>query len=545
MDRYEPHQIGLYARVSTDRQAKEKEGSLKSQVQRCKKYLEVAGYNALPLESVHVFREEGVSGCTLDRPEFHRLMRSVRKGQIKLILFTELSRVSRSVGDFLGLTVEWGALGVEFVSLREQFDSTSPSGRMMMTVLMALNQFEREQTSLRTKLNMRARAERGLYNGGGRVLGYQPDGERKGNLLVVEEEAPIIRAVFETYIETGSVPETVRRLTAAGYQRPAYESSRGHKHPARPFKWDAVRGILANPTYTGLKEINRCNRGLSDEEMALLPEDERYRTVKAVWDPIIDRDTFDKAAQVIVENGSTNHNSVKRRKHDFVLTGVVHCSGCGLPLQGATAKAGRFAYYQHRKGTHGPHCPKRRWTATEVEDAILNRLSKLADDERLLDDIIANANQRLNRDSPLLAEELRLARMHHTRLQDEASVLVQQLTSNSDKLPAFFYEAAQQKQEAMDASQRKIHQLERQIEELHTCRLEAASYRAALKDFKTLFKTMNPHDQRNLVHYLIERIELDEEGEVRMWMGCGSSIERRAAAAKNLTGQSLRGAGRV
>lgn len=118
--------VAVYSRVSTEDQCKEPESSLDNQLHRCGQYLRSLGADEALVKSVRVYREEGRSGKDLDRPELLRLLRDMRQGHIDLLVFTELSRVSRSLRDFLQLSDFLAHHGVEWISLKEQFNTTSP-----------------------------------------------------------------------------------------------------------------------------------------------------------------------------------------------------------------------------------------------------------------------------------------------------------------------------------------------------------------------------------------------------------------------------------
>ncbi len=112
-------------------------------------------------------------------PEFERLFEDVRAGRVNTVVCTSLDRICRSVSDFLHFFEFLSEHDAQFICLKQQYDTTSPQGRLFVTIMMALAQFEREQTAERTRDAVLARAERGLWNGG-RLLGYDLDPERKG-----------------------------------------------------------------------------------------------------------------------------------------------------------------------------------------------------------------------------------------------------------------------------------------------------------------------------------------------------------------------------
>ena len=167
--------VGLVVRVSTDRQAMNPEGSLKTQLQRLRQHMEykrsVAGEEWL---EVAIYELKAISGkSSMRSAELQRLLADIRSGRVNAILCTALDRISRSVKDFLHFFEVINDYGIEFVCLKQNYDTTTPHGKLF-TMMMALAEFEREQTAERTREATTARAERGLWNGG-RLLGYDLD----------------------------------------------------------------------------------------------------------------------------------------------------------------------------------------------------------------------------------------------------------------------------------------------------------------------------------------------------------------------------------
>lgn len=164
--------IALYIRVSTEEQARIQDGSLVSQRNRLEEFVE--GQNRRDHNWGHivdVYVDEGRSAKDLKRPEFQRLLNDVRHGRINLILSTELSRMSRSIRDFCDIWDLFKKHQTNFITLREQFDTTTAAGEMMVFNLINFAQFERKQTAERISANWVSRAKRGLWNGGSIPLG--------------------------------------------------------------------------------------------------------------------------------------------------------------------------------------------------------------------------------------------------------------------------------------------------------------------------------------------------------------------------------------
>ena len=156
--------IGIYIRVSTEEQAKNIEGSIKNQEERLKAHVEYKNSREHFGEITHKFVDRAKSGKDTNRPELQRLLKAIRDGEINFVLATELSRVTRSIKDFSGIWELMQQHSCGFQSLRENFDTTTAAGEMVLFSMANLAQFERRQVSERVSLNMNARAKRGLYN---------------------------------------------------------------------------------------------------------------------------------------------------------------------------------------------------------------------------------------------------------------------------------------------------------------------------------------------------------------------------------------------
>ena len=151
--------VAIYCRVSTENQLKNDRAgagdrgrptgsALETQADRCRQWV-LAKYPELPAEEIVIFREEGKSAKDLNRPAFQQLLKAVRAGTVNHIVFTDLARISRNVRDFLGLIDLFSEHNISLTSLKESIDTSSAAGRMIVSILLSLSQFEREQTAER------------------------------------------------------------------------------------------------------------------------------------------------------------------------------------------------------------------------------------------------------------------------------------------------------------------------------------------------------------------------------------------------------------
>lgn len=539
--------VAVYTRVSTDEQAKKDEGSLDNQLHRSRQYLSSVGHPHDVVDTARIYREEGYSGKDTNRPELQRLMRDIRAGRVGLLVFTELSRVSRSVEDFLAFAKLLQANKVDFISLRERFDTSSPQGNLIIVILVALYQFERETTSIRTKLAMRDRAERGLFNGGPIPLGYEPTPGLSGQLRIVEDEALMVREAYRVYLETGSLADTVRMLSTAGFKRPERTSRRGHARHGLPLSWSALAHVLRNPTYLGLKEVNGHRKELPDEEALALPESERYRLVDAVWEPLIDAESFERAGELLVENRARAGNAVGPKQFDYVLTGIIRCGDCGQVLEGASVRkkvaSGDFSYYHYYRhdGAKPKSCTMQHGVHAErVEEAVLGRLRRLADDDRLLADLVERANQRIEDDVPERAKELANAREQVNRLHAEHQAMVERLmAAPAGMVPASFWEKAKGLEEQKHATAAVVSRLEVAILDTRSQRLDAETYRAALRRFHEIYAELDALQKADLLAYLLDDVTITGAEMMIALVGDPDAGRLDAFAADPQLGQTL------
>src|SRR3989339_168831 len=193
----------IYARCSTEEQAEAKHSTIETQVSRCRSAIESRSSVEKKYKLAGTYQDEGASGKNMDRAEFQRMMEDVRAGKIDVLLATRLDRISRSTMDFLGMVAELDAMGVGISLLDESLDSSTPTGRFAMTMMVALAQLERENVSQRIDKKMVWRAQQGLWNGS-QTIGYVSDPDNPGVLKPVPEEVKLVSLIFRKYLELGS-----------------------------------------------------------------------------------------------------------------------------------------------------------------------------------------------------------------------------------------------------------------------------------------------------------------------------------------------------
>ena len=182
-------QCAIYTRVSTDNQAEKEFSSCEAQEQKMKSF--IASQNNWQV--FKIYNDAGFSGATLQRPALQELLSDLKKEKIDVVLVYKIDRLTRSPKDFYQLIEFFEQAKIDFISITERFDTSTPAGRLLRNIMLTFSQFERELTSERTKDKMLERAIKGLCNGGFTPYGYS---RQEKKLVINKKEAEEIKSIF-------------------------------------------------------------------------------------------------------------------------------------------------------------------------------------------------------------------------------------------------------------------------------------------------------------------------------------------------------------
>ena len=356
--------VAYYIRCSTEEQAENPDGTIKNQEERLALALKLKQQTGGFTGSLAgVYADVGRSGKDMNRPELRRLLKDIERGDVNLVMVTELSRLSRSIKDFSEIWEFMQAQGCAFLSLRENFDTSNAAGEMMLYSLANFAQFERRQTSERVSANFEARAKRGLWNGGVLPLGYAPDPENRGSLMIVEEEARVVRAAFQALIDQGSVSQAARWLNQNGFHYSFGMRAGGGQGRLSHFIFDSLYRLLSNPAYIAVRRF-KTKAG--------------WQEGVAVWKPIIDLNKFEEAQKILC--AGKLQKTGRESRYPYLLATRIFCGECGRILIGKSANgnSGKVPYYSHgvqekheqTSVTRSRHCEPFRIGSKKIEDRV-------------------------------------------------------------------------------------------------------------------------------------------------------------------------------
>ena len=326
--------------------------SIGNQIELCREYI-ATHYSKEEAEAARVYEDEGFSGGTLERPQFQQMMKDSRDIQFSAIVVYRLDRISRNIGDFAKLIEDLGNRNIDFISIREQFDTSSPMGRAMMYIASVFSQLERETIAERIRDNMYELAKTGRWLGGTTPTGYQSesvstmtvDGKtRKAcKLKMIPDEVNLVKLIYDKFLEVGSLTAVDEFLMNGHYQ-----TKRGKR-----FSRFAIKGILTNPVYMIADED--AYQYLIENDVDLFSENEAFdgrhgimaynRTLQrphktAQKKPInewvvsvgkhigiIPGSTWVRVQKMLELNRSKSYR--KPRSNVALLSGLLYCGKCG------------------------------------------------------------------------------------------------------------------------------------------------------------------------------------------------------------------------
>lgn len=390
----------IYTRVSTAMQV---EGySLDAQRERL---LREAKHRDMVIASE--FSDEGKSGKNVTgRPAFQEMMGRIQDGNpdgVDYVLVFKLSRFGRNTADVLNNLQIMEDYGVSLLAAEDGIDSAGAAGKLMIAVLAAVAEIERENIQAQTMAGRMQKAREGKWNGGQAPIGYRIDKER-GTLVIEPEEAEMVRLIFDRYLNSGEGCQRIARwMNDHGYRRKPREGENG-KYEL--FATHIVRQILDNPVYAGKIAYGRRKRekvpGTRNESHMVRQSE--YMVVPGKHEAIISESDWTRVCSRRGETGGARPKT-HSLEHEHVLSGLLRCPECGAPMYGSVnrkrKKDGTFYkdswYYvcKNRKSVTGQVCGYRRQPPQgPIDDEVVAMVSDAIRSPSLIDKMRAEMDTR-------------------------------------------------------------------------------------------------------------------------------------------------------
>ena len=345
----------IYTRKSSEEGLEQAFNSLDAQREACEAFIisqKHEGWSVLPA----LYDDGGISGGTMERPALQRLLGEIAAGKVDVVVVYKVDRLTRSLADFAKIVEAFDAKGVSFVSVTQQFNTTSSMGRLTLNVLLSFAQFEREVTGERIRDKIAASKKKGMWMGGQIPLGY----DVKDRALVINEaEAVTIRHIFERYAALGSVRALKEELDRDGLVSKCRTDKHGRQSGGKPFSRGALYLLLQNHLYRG--EIEHKGSVYPGQHHAIIGDD--------LWKIVQERIADNRVAR------ATGVNSIS----PSLLAGLVFDeTGDRMTPTHANKKGTRYRYYVSRSliggGTDPGKNTGRRIAAGDLERIVQTRV---------------------------------------------------------------------------------------------------------------------------------------------------------------------------
>ncbi|MBQ8193123.1 MAG: recombinase family protein [Bacilli bacterium] len=459
--------------------------SIENQIDTCKHYLKTYIDPTLNDEDIVVFNDEGYTGANTDRPQFQEMMKRLKDDEFDTIVCYRLDRVSRNVLDFANLYEDWQEHDVDFVSVSERFDTTTPMGKAMLFIAITFAQLERDTIAERIRDNMYKLAKTGRWLGGNVPLGFMSEKMEKLNingkktnlfkLVPVDEEISIINTIFSKFLELKSQTKVESYLIQNDFKT---------KRDCDFSRW-GVKNILRNPVYA-IADKDMLDYFVENEVEVYNEADEfdgqhgiigYCKTEKTKTGRVKYKDLQDWIVAIGEHKGiikgkdwvevqnllkmNEDKNYRKPIKNNAILVGVLRCSHCNSLMraklkQNKTANGDlRFDYICDLKmKSKGEKCSCKNVNGNEADNLVIDGMKALANPTSEFYQAIKEIANDNEYDKKNKNDELQLLERNYSKNESEINSLVNRLALVDD--------------EVFDDVQAKIKELKKRNKEIAT-----------------------------------------------------------------------------
>ena len=517
--------------------------SIENQIEMCRQYI-ARSFGQESADSALVYEDEGFSGGSMKRPNFQRMMKDVHKGGIQTIVCYRLDRLTRNTKDCFEFVEELDRCGASFISIKENFDLTTPTGRLMFTFVAALAQMERETIADRIRDNLHELAKTGRWLGGNTPLGYESEGteyckvdgkKRKTfHLKLIPEEAQLVQMIFAKFLE-------VKSLT----KLETYLLNQDHRtRQGKPFSRFAVREILMNPVYAradgavyqyltehevrpfsdreafdgshGIMAYNRTGQAKGRTTRKKLMEE--WVVAVGEHEGIVSGEDWIAVQELLDENKSKGYRWRAGQKNEALLSGLLHCR-CGHCMRpkvtGRTTADGErhFSYLcELKEKSRRRKCGSRDLNGNHLDRAVCTEIKKLSEDRSEFIRRLHAGKKAFVDESDRLTTDLERLRKARRETRKEIDALVNSLARLAGTPgEQSILEGVSRRSEKDQSIRENIQELEQILQQQH---LQAQSFevlRDMLRSFAATVDDMTVEQKRLALRVIVRDIVWDGE----------------------------------
>lgn len=350
----------IYTRKSSEEGLEQDFNSLDAQREACEAYIKSQKHEGWELIEKQ-YNDGGFSGGTMNRPAFQDLLQDVENGKVDIVVVYKVDRLTRSLMDFSKIVDIFDKHETSFVSITQQFNTTTSMGRLTLNILLSFAQFEREVTGERIRDKFAASKKKGMWINGMPPMGYV---KKDGKLEIKQSEVKIVKLIFYKYLEIGNVPDLVKYLK---------ENNINTRSGKNFYKGHLYR-ILQNKAYIG-KIVHKNN------------------IYEGLQKPIIDLDIFEKTQNLLAQNALNRKNATNAQSGSLLKGKLFDDKNNYMSPTHSTKKGKRYRYYvsqaqiQNRLQDLGSIT---KISAGEIENFVISKIKEIVLDKKLLQELFAD-----------------------------------------------------------------------------------------------------------------------------------------------------------
>ncbi len=483
-----------YCRFSTDLQREEsidaQKRAIMVYIQNYNQTIERIGGQQYELK--HFYIDRAKSGRTGDRPDFKKMMEDSKKKCFAVVIVHKLDRFSRDTVDTLTFMEELNNRGIELVSAMETIQN-DPMGTAMVTIMSAFNTLYCQNLAMEVMKGELENARKCLFNGGTPCLGYDIV-ERK--YCINEEEAKIVRKIFELYSQGYGYGQIIEELNLLGYKTKT----------GKPFGKNSIYDILSNEKYRGVYVFNKIAKGTSRGKRnahRYKPESEQIRIEGGV-----PRIVSDEMWDMVQALRSITHKGKSRSKYIYLLSGLVYCGECGSKMHGNCHYNGQGQnYYAYRcSNKHSKHiCKNKEVRAEYLEHFVLDTLLEHFQSKDIIPMIAKQLNQTIKGECNNKDEE-------YIRHEGTLKMLQKSKKNLLDAIKEHGYSSSIG--EALKDTESQIQKCEALLEEYRRSNqiptISEEKVSSAIENIKRNFKQQDRNKLQNFIRKYVERVTITE-----------------------------------
>ncbi len=525
-------QIAIYSRKS---KFTNKGDSIENQIQLCKEY--AFKHFKCDETNIEIYEDEGFSGGNTDRPNFKRLMNDIKSKKINTLICYRLDRISRNVGDFSSTIEALEKFNVNFVSIREQFDTSTPMGRAMMYISSVFAQLERETIAERIRDNMLLLAKSGRWLGGTTPTGfasepvtYTDDNGKLQNafkLTVVDNEISTVNLIFEKYLKFQSLTKVEEYLLNNNY------TTKNNNI----FSRFAIKNILTNPVYViadealynyfinneyevfsnlndfnGINGIMAYNKTKQEKNVSnKIRNNNEWIISVGKHKGIIKSDDWILIQNLINENKSKSYR--KSRTNTSLLSGIIKCKNCGSYMRaknGRKDKDGNQLFYylcELKDKSRKQKCDISNVKGNYLDELILSELKKMSSNISIFTNKINNIDLSLKNKTDENSSKLNFFQLELDEKSTTINNLIKTLgKGQSEEIEKYILNEIDVLHKEKTILQNKINDLKENLLNTEKESKNLEIVKSTLSIFNTSFEEMDIVNQRLFLKSIIKEV---------------------------------------